>query len=404
MIKLKTWYLEVGMYIESLDKPWATIPSLKKSSIIVNDLQIQELQQHCATVIVDEERSEPLIKKNLLSYYKTHISQQQDIWKHISHYQKEYNLRVADETYKTALNLLYEIWNDFHELGTSDAFKIKRCVILILDEMQTNADAMALFGTLKSKQQNTPHHCLNVCILSILFGRYLGCTRADLFDLAYGALLHDIGEIKMPQDILDKHHRGLDSDEKQTLKKHTAHSVALLSTIPDISKMVLTIARSHHERVNGKGYPDGLKNIDINYFAKIVAIVNAYEIIINYPQAEHPISCSDALKSIYKVRDNYFDADLVEEFIQCLGTYPIGSVVELTNNAIAIVISSKPEKRLYPIVMIVKDHDEMLEQPEIVNLASLKSTLRINKILPPSAIGGGIDPSEYMIKQMGMDW
>lgn len=402
MITLKTWYLEIGMYVDSLDRSWAATPLLKKSFMITEDLHIQYLQKYCRTVVIDEEKSDPVIKKTLLSYYRTHVSRQDHIWKHITHYQKEYNLRMADEIYKTALSLLREIWDDFKERGTSDAFKIKKCVILVLDEMHTNPDAMALLGTLKSKQQDTSHHSLNVCILSVLLGRHLGVTRAELFDLAYGALLHDIGEVKMPQVILDKHHRGLSLEEKKILEEHTKYGVELLSTIPDISKTVLAITRSHHERVNGKGYPDGLENIDINYFAKMVAIVNAYEIVINHPKTKSPLSCTDTLKSIYMMRDNYFDTDLVEEFIKCLGTYPIGSVVELTNNEVAIVISSKPEKRLYPIVMVVKDdHEELLKQPEIVNLAPL-ATLRINRILPSTAIDG-IDPSEYMVKKMGID-
>lgn len=404
MITLRTSYLGIGMYVESLDRSWTATPPLTKSFMITDAEQVKQLQKYCQTVVIDEEKSDPVIRKDLLSYYKTHVLQRESIWKHITLHHKEYNLEIANEVYNSTLNSLRDIWNDFQLNKSTDAFKITRCVRRVINEMETNSDALALFGTLKSKQQDTAHHCLNVCILSVLFGRHLGIKDQQLFDLAYGALLHDIGEIKISQAILDKHHRGLIPEEKKELEIHTKYGAKLLSNVADVPKTAVIIARSHHERINGKGYPDDLEDIDIDYFARIVSIVDAYEIVINHPKAKSPISCSDALKSIYRMRDSFFDRDLVEEFMQCLGTYPISSVVELSNKEIGIVIRSKPEERLSPTVMIIKDSEKLLEQPEIINLAHIKPRLQIIKVLAPSSVGGGIDPSEYMIKQMGMEW
>lgn len=399
MVTVKTWYLEIGMYVESLDIPLPpTAPNIK-NFLITKEEHIQQLQKYCRTVDINVAKSEPVIRKNLMSYYKTHVVKQEAIWRHIS----EYNLNSAEAVYRDTLTTLREIWQDFKQHGSSDALKIKNCVLRLISEMNQNANALTLLGTLKSKQQDTVHHCLNVCILSILFGHHLGLKKSDLFDLAYGTLLHDIGEIHIAQTILDKHHRGLTSEEKRTLEQHPHYSSELLATIPDIPKNALKIARSHHERVNGKGYPDGLHDINIDYLVKIAAIVNVYEILINHPNSKTPASCANVLKSLYMMRDSYFDKDLVESFMRCLGAHPIGSVVELNNEAIAIVISSEPKKRLFPIVMIVKERDRDLVQPEIINLALFKSRLKIVRTLSPDAIGD-IDPSEYLIKQMGMNW
>jgi putative nucleotidyltransferase with HDIG domain len=265
-----------------------------------------------------------------------------------------------------------------------------------------NPSALALFSNLKSKQQDTVRHSLNVCILSLLFGRHLGLTDQQLSDLGYAALLHDVGEIKVPQAILDKHSRGLTPEEKKQMEMHTQYGAEILLNTPDIPGMAIEVARSHHERVNGKGYPKGLRDIEINYFSRLVSIVDVYEIVTNHPGAKVPVSCQDALKSIYMMRGSFFDRDLVEEFIKCLGIYPIGSVVELNTGEIAIVVSTKPGMQLLPTIMIVKDDNGFRYQPHIISLELFKETeglskLYITKVIDPNSVG--IDLSDYMIRE-----
>jgi hypothetical protein len=133
--------------------------------------------------------------------------------------------------------------------------------------------------------------------------------------------------------------------------------------------------------------------------------VDVYEIVTNHPGAKVHVSCADALKSIYMMRGSFFDRELVEEFIKCLGVYPIGSVVELNNSDIAIVITNKPGKHLLPTIMIVKDSKGILYQPRVINLEHFKekeglSKLYITKVIDPSTVG--IDVSDYMIREAGM--
>jgi putative nucleotidyltransferase with HDIG domain len=268
----------------------------------------------------------------------------------------------------------------------------------------SNPNALALLSNLKSKQQDSVRHSLNVCILSLLFGRYLGISIEQLNELGYAALLHDVGEIKIPQAILDKHHRSLTDDEKKIMEMHTQYGAEILRKNLEIPDVAAKVAHSHHERVNGKGYPRGLKGSEIDLFSKIVCIVDVYEIVTNNPGAKVQISCPKALKSIYSLCDSYFDRELVEDFIKCLGIYPVGSVVELSNSELAIVITVKPGKHLLPTIMVIRDSKGISRYPpQIINLDNFKDSegvpkLFINKVIDPESVG--IDLSDYMIREI----
>jgi HD-GYP domain-containing protein (c-di-GMP phosphodiesterase class II) len=319
--------------------------------------------------------------------------------------QFEEELGVARQVYESTTLSLHSVLNDFRLNKEVNPVELKSCVHGVIDGVVHNPSALALFSNLKSRQQDTVRHSLNVCILSLLFGRHLGLGEQQLSDLGYAALLHDVGEIKVSQIILDKHNRGLTPEEKKEMEMHAQYGAEILLATPGIPKIAIEVARSHHERVNGKGYPKGLKDTEINYFSRLVSIVDVYEIVTNHPGAKVHVSCSDALKSIYMMRGSFFDRELVEEFIKCLGIYPIGSVVELNNGEIAIVISTKPGKHLLPTLMIVKNSKGMLYQPQVINLEHFKeqeglSKLYITKVVDPDSVG--IDLSDYMVRETSM--
>ncbi len=421
MIKYETTDVEIGMYVSALDRPWVGTPFLFQSFLIKSEKQIQQLQKYCRTVDIDEEKSSPSLANKFFIYkcrtvgakpleesFVPSTQPRQAPAKfslRLEDKEIEENLNVARQVYESTTTSLHSVLNDFRLNKEINPVELKTCVHGVIDGVVHNPSALALFSNLKSRQQDTVRHSLNVCILSLLFGRHLGLNEKQLSDLGYAALLHDVGEIKVSQEILDKHNRGLTPEEKKEMEKHSQYGAEILLSTPDIPGIAIEVARSHHERVNGKGYPKGLKETEINYFARLVSIVDVYEIVTNHPGAKVHVSCSDALKSIYMMRGSFFDRELVEEFIKCLGIYPVGSVVELNNGEIAIVISTKPGRHLLPTIMVVKNSQGVLYQPLVVNLEHFKekeglSKLHITKVVDPNAVG--IDLSDYMIRESGM--
>jgi hypothetical protein len=158
--------------------------------------------------------------------------------------------------------------------------------------------------------------------------------------------------------------------------------------------------------MDGKGYPRNLKGDEISLLSKIIGIVDAYEQVTNNANPQMQMSCPDALKAIYSMRDTFFDGELVESFIKCLGIYPVGSVVELNNHAVGIVIAVKQDKHLYPTIMILRNgKGDITHPPQIINLDKFrdhdgKPILLINKVINPSTVG--IDLSEYMVRELGI--
>jgi len=405
MIKLSTSDLCCGMYVSALDRSWIGTPFLFQSFLIKTEKQIQQLQKYCRTVEIDEDKSDPSIADKIFLYKCKAANAPDEAIVDIKQF--EAKMAVARQVYENTETSLHNVLNDFRLNKKNSPVELKACVHGVIDGVMHNPNALALLSNLKSKQQDTARHSLNVCILSLLFGRHLGLNEQQLSDLGYAALLHDMGEIKVSQAILDKHNRRLTPEEKKEMEMHTQYGEEILLNTPDIPSIAIKVARSHHERVNGKGYPDGLIGNEIDSFSRLISIVDVYEIVTNHPGAKVQISCSDALKSIYMMRGSFFDAELVEEFIKCLGIYPIGSVVELNSGEIAIVIGTKQEKSSLPTLMVVKNKKGMFCDPQVVNLEQFKFSistrslkLSITKVVDPDSVG--IDLSDYIIREAGM--
>lgn len=420
MIKFDTADIEIDRFVSALDRPWVGTPFLFQSILVRSEKQIRQLQEYCKTVEIDENKSHPSLANKFFLYKCQQATQKQEkenvvgvascqesenfLFK-TNDKQFEQEIGVARQVYENTTAILHTVLDNFRLNKEVNPVELNTCVHGVIDGVMNNPSTLALFSNLKSKQQDTARHSLNVCILCLLFGRHLGLDEQQLSDLGYAALLHDVGEIKVPQAVLDKHSRGLSPEEKKQMELHTQYGAEILAKTTGIPKVAIEVARSHHERVNGKGYPKGLKDQEINYFSRLLSIVDVYEIVTNHPSATVHISCSEALKSIYMMRGSFFDRELVEEFIKCLGIYPVGSVVELNSGEIAIVISNKLGKHLLPTIMVVKDSKGIRSQPQIVNLEHFKETeglskLYIAKVIDPDSVG--IDLSDYMIREACM--
>lgn len=413
MIEIDTKDLKIGMYVVHLDRPWLDTSFLFQGFLIEKDSQIEQLQHLCQKVKVDEEQSmktvsfEPFKSSISKTAVDTGSSLVRETPAQRNKRRFEEEMEVAREVYDEASVSLGKVLNNFRLNKYITMPEVKTCVHSVVKSVMRNPNALLLLSNLRSKRQDTVTHSINVCVFSTLFGRHLNFTNEQLSQLSTAALLHDVGESKIPKEVLDKNERGLTPEEQQLMALHTQHGAEMLGKIPEMSAEAVEVAYSHHERVDGKGYPRGLKGAEISLMSKIVAIVDAYERVTNNPHPAMQISCSEALKSIYTMRGTFFDNELVESFIKCLGIYPVGSIVQLNNKAIGVVIAMKKDKHLMPTVMIVCDGKGAIRQPpQIINLDKFrnpdgKPLLMIDKVVEPNAIGANL--SEYIVKELGVN-
>ena len=265
-----------------------------------------------------------------------------------------------------------------------------------------NPDAMMLLTQIEAQDKAASNHALNVCILSTAFGRYLGMDEKELYELSLGAMLHDVGETQIPEGLMDKQDN-YSPEELNLMQSHTMKGGEILSGLDDIPDSAITIALSHHERANGSGYPKRLVNDQISTLAKIVSITDVYDSVTSGTSREAPISATDALKSMYDWRNELFDGELIELFIQSLGIYPIGSVVQLRSDEIGIVISTSAERRLSPTLLLVLDSNKVPYQPPtIINLSQYiddeSKKYEITNVV--DAEDYSIDKTSYIMRQL----
>jgi len=258
----------------------------------------------------------------------------------------------------------------------------------LANNIATGLDASMWLTQLKNKDEYTAIHSLNVCVLSLTFGRALGLAKTELNELGLGALLHDIGKMQVPLEILNKPGE-LTPEEFEIMKTHPSKGYELLKKEDNLSAEVLNIVKSHHERLSGSGYPDSLLEQNISYYTKIVSITDVYDAITSDRVYNDGMTPHDAMQRLYEWMPDNFDQELMQQFIRTLGIYPIGSVVELKTGHIGLVVKLNENHHLKPVVMLILNRDkEYYPRRKLINLASSiweKKTGRpeIKRILDP---------------------
>ncbi|HLE93685.1 MAG TPA: HD-GYP domain-containing protein, partial [Sulfuricaulis sp.] len=203
----------------------------------------------------------------------------------------------------------------------------------------------------------TALHSIRSCILGIAIGRHLVYTKEELIDLGVGLMLHDLGMMRIPKHILDKP-AGLEEKEFEEMKRHVGWSVVLVNKNGGLPPLAMQVVQQHHERRDGAGYPARLEGDKISQAGFIGSIVDVYDAVTSDRSYSGGISAEDTLKRMYEWREKDFHPQLVEEFIRCMGIFPIGSLVELSTGSIGVVISINRARRLKPKVALVLTADK----------------------------------------------
>lgn len=234
------------------------------------------------------------------------------------------------------------------------AEELRRVSEEIVNELIAQKDIMVNLVDIKSSDNFTYPHSVNVAILSLILGISLGLNRYELNDLALGALLHDIGVIFLPKGI-SKMRKVADDKELSQYKLHTNMGYVHIGKIKSLKPVIKIIALQHHEQINGEGYPLGLTDKEINKFAKIVAIADSYDIITSSVNGEIPVPPHEALEYMMGDGGQRFDPFLVNEFIKKIVPYPVGTIVKLSNNEVGIVNAVNNDFPWRPKVIVLKD-------------------------------------------------
>ena len=271
--------------------------------------------------------------------------------------------------------------------------RLKKSVEPVVESMSRNPDACIWLARLKQHDQYAYQHSLSASIWAVALGRQLGLPRHDLRSLAIGCMLMDVGKLRVDPDLL-RAPRQLTEEESDRMREHVAHGVNIARESGMINQDVLDIVAHHHERFDGSGYPQGLVGDRIPPMARIAAIVDTYDAVTSNRSHAKAISPSDAIKLLYQSRNIEFQAELVEVFIQAVGIYPAGTIVELTSGEVGVVVSEYRTRRLKPkILMLLDKRKYRLREPRLIDLSEVQG----DPDAPPLGIARSLEPGAYDI-------
>jgi len=336
--------LRFGMYVSQLDRPWTDTPFAFQGFVLQTEAELEILKGFCKWVVVDEARSAPA-RQHALKPVTPRYAVQVPV---------EGEVERATLAQGETLGALRDALNAVRANQTLDAGSVAQAVDAMTQSVLRNPDALMLLSRLREKGDYAHAHSLDTAVYMACFGRFLELSVEYISLLGCLGLMQDIGKLRVPDEILRKYER-LTQAELEQARRHVEHSADILNATPGLPPQLAELALLHHERHDGSGYPKGLKGAQIGMIGSIAAIVDTFDALTSARPYAQAVSPSAALNMLYKWRGTFFDAALVEQFIRCIGIFPLGCVVELNSGERAIVIGQHSERRLQPRVMIVRD-------------------------------------------------
>ena len=392
-----------GMFVSELDRPWLETPFMYQGFIIENEKVIDRITQHCTFVYVDDEKS---LDYDFAATQAGELKPDQDAlysgpkipYEKTLPFQEE--LENAKQAHDQLQETYEQIYTDIIDNNKLDIVRVKEAMAPMVDSVIRNPDAFLLLTQLKRSDRYAYNHAMSCSVLAVALGRHIGLPRLMIRDLALGALLFDVGRAKLPAELLNAP-RKLSKAEMHVIHQHVETSMEAISQTPGASQDVLDMVATHHERHDGSGYPKGLRGDDIPLFGRIAGLVDSYDAITSKRPYADTLSSYEAARELYEWRDEAFQAALVEQFIQVIGIYTMGTIVELSDGRVGVVTSQHREARMRPVVTILLNREkEFMDEFEEVDLRREKrgldqQELRIAKSLPKGSYD--IDPAEFFL-------
>ena len=357
--------VKIGMYVSRLDRPWLETRYLFQGFYINKVSDIEELRLHCEHVYVDPERGESAARPLAMVPRKGAGDRLAGIFRQATGHERYPVVTSVKEEIEACRDsrsdLLDVVTNILEQLKAGHTIKVqslRKAVSDMIASIIRNPDAFFWLTRLKNKDSYAYAHCVDACGLAVAFGRHLGFSKPELENLAIGTLLFDIGKLQLPEELLKKPGR-LTDKEYALIRRHVEFGVGMVRDMKGCNKEIISIVLHHHERHNGKGYPRAIPGNQIPVNKRIAALVDCYDAITSERAYSTAVSAYDAIQLIYEWRGKDFQTDMVEQFIQCIGLYPTGTLVELNTGEVGLVIAQNRVRRLRPKVMLILGKDKV---------------------------------------------
>ena len=435
-LKIETTNLECGMYVSQLDRPWLETPFLFQGFEIRDEKELKLLRNFCKHVYVDATKGSVAQEKVLearrraekyaqsLAMPATRLehaqrpSLQRRLFEAVARLDRTGTLAGFFQTrqyrnvvptrveapkaalaYDTATQVLGDALEQFKQGRGLDSGRLISAVGPLIDSILRNQDAMVWLVCLRKRETNGPQRSVGSAVWAVILGRHLGFERPGLETLALGGMLLDLGNAKLPAEMLAKE-GPLDDIERTIVRKHVAVGLDLVKNALGLNSNVLAMIQHHHERHDGSGYPKGLSGADLPVFGRIAGLVDCFDAMTTKRPYAAARSAYDAVRELNSLSGKGFQKELVEQFVQAVGMFPTGSLVELNTGEVALVIEQNRVQRLRPKLMLLLNADKTpVSRHVLMDLKAIPAggdedaARWILRGLEPGAFG--LDPKDY---------
>ncbi|MCQ4321480.1 HD-GYP domain-containing protein [Stutzerimonas stutzeri] len=364
--RLHVSQLELGMYVCELDRPWRQTDFLFQGFPLLKLEHIHAVRERCDYVFVDDTRRVRIDQGQLIVPSATPLR----VTRKMTRIPLSLEVEEAREAYRSSSLVLDQVLLDVQHGRPIDTKACQALVKRNLESMLRNESAMLWLTRLKSQDLYTSLHCLSVSILAMGFGTHLGLADDKIELLGIAGLLHDVGKMKIDPTILNKPGK-LTEEEFQHIKLHPAFGYQALCNQEDIPAAAVQAAHGHHERLDGKGYPQGLAHYQIPFTTRVITIVDAFDAITSHRAYDDARPIQTAYDVLRSSAGQQFDEALVHEFIRWLGVFPVGTLVELHTGEVGLVLEKHPHLHLRPKVVVLRSSSKMPCEPRYLDLSQL---------------------------------
>jgi len=422
--------LKIGMFVVEPDCPWSDLPFPLQGFAISTPRQIDVFREKCRYVYVDRSRSledwyvekkrefdrplqsrpltgsgpeapapralgkpamlwqETLQPAPLKQRRRSFLTMLQNSEDRFDRYALSQELVRIEPQFDQLAQSLEKTLKAVEQEAPVDAHEVQDGVREIAGSLKRNPDALQWLLRLKRADEYSFDHAMDVSINMMMLGVHIGWRGQRLFNLGLAGMLQDVGKNALPPGVLSKR-EPLSPDEKRLVRSHVAGSLEILYEMSGLPEDVLMIVARHHERWDGSGYPRGLQSVNIGLAAEMAGLVDSFCAMLKDKPYRAAIGHQQALEELHKQRDSLFNPVLMEQFVQCVGLYPVGSLVELNTGEVGVVLQQNRVQRSRPSLLIMLDaKKEPVTSYTVIDLRDdANASYRVAQALPLGAYG-----------------
>ena len=391
LVKVPAMNLRPGMFVAELDRPWLDTPFAMQGFVVRNPGEVPYISNYVDHVLVDVEykgspRFLPLDCEPTVEKLSKGLELKADF-------------QQAKLSFESAADTLDKVFDSLANGRHLEIEVVKEAINPLIKGVFRNQEAVAALLRLKESGEYRYHHGISMALWAAILGRHLGLHRDELEKLAVGCAMCDVGMTELPTELLDQPQK-LSREQRDIVQAHPLMGAEMVAESKDVDFEILAIIENHHERMDGSGYPRGMEGAAIPLLARIAGLVDTYDAMITTRPYAPARTSHEAAQELLDGKGTVFQEALVEQFIQAIGLFPTGTLVELNTGEVAIVVRQSATRRLKPEIVVVLCPDKKKKNVlELVDLFDQDANLEGERWIARELLSGayGVNSEEFFI-------